>query len=248
MKKFKSVIVILTIFFMIGLLFGDANNLNALFISYNDNLAINEYNLLNVDYDKIAYNDLQNMNNNNENNAVNETANVQQVSSQPVATNVQPVNVQPVVNNPSPVNKWVWPTEGSYTITTYFSSGHNAIDIYAYAGNGSNIYAANSGVVTSVKGGCVVGDTYCNGRGGNYIVIKHNTNNYYTVYMHLKSINVNVGDTVSAGQVIGKMGNTGNVIPVPTSSAPYNGTHLHFCLYVGEPYRGGYAINPMNLY
>ena len=44
------------------------------------------------------------------------------------------------------------------------------------------------------------------------------------------------------------MGNTGNVIPVPTAASPYLGTHLHFCLYIGEPYRGGYAVNPMRLY
>lgn len=79
-------------------------------------------------------------------------------------------------------------------------------------------------------------------------MINHNQSNYYTVYMHLKDFKVNVGDTVSRGQVIATMGNTGNVIPVPSASAPYLGTHLHFCLYIGEPYNGGYAVNPMRLY
>ena len=158
-------------------------------------------------------------------------------------TNVEKSNVS-LINNP--INKWVWPTISNYVITGYYSYYHNALDIAS--GHGSDIYAANYGVVTSVKGGCTVGDLYCNGRGGNYIVIKHNTNNYYTVYMHLKDIYVSVGDVVTSGQVIGTMGNTGNVIPVPTSYNPYAGTHLHFCLYIGEPYKGGYAINPMNLY
>lgn len=143
-------------------------------------------------------------------------------------------------------DKWVWPTTNNYVLTGYYNYSHQAIDIAG--SNGSNIYAANSGTVTSVKAGCVVGNLSCNGRGGNYIVIKHKTNNYYTVYMHLKNINVSVGQSVSSGQVIGTMGNTGNVIPVPSSSNPYAGTHLHFCLYIGEPYKGGYAINPMNLY
>ena len=66
--------------------------------------------------------------------------------------------------------------------------------------------------------------------------------------MHLNQINVKVGDIVSSGTVIGTMGNTGNVIPVPTSSNPYNGTHLHFCLYIGRPFQGGYAINPLSIY
>lgn len=143
-------------------------------------------------------------------------------------------------------DKWVWPTNNNYVLTSYYNYSHRAIDIAG--SNGSNIYAANSGTVVSVKTGCIVGNLSCNGKGGNYIVIKHKTNNYYTVYMHLKSINVSVGQSVSSGQVIGTMGNTGNVVPVPSSSNPNAGTHLHFCLYIGEPYKGGYAINPMNLY
>ena len=66
--------------------------------------------------------------------------------------------------------------------------------------------------------------------------------------MHLAEIYVRVGDIVSAGDVIASMGNTGYVIPRPTSSNPYGGTHLHFCVFIGEPYKGGYAINPFNLY
>lgn len=148
-------------------------------------------------------------------------------------------------------NKWVWPTEKNYIITSYYGYRwgrmHGAIDISGPS-YGSNIYAANSGVVVTVKGGCIRGNTSCNGSGGNYVVIKHNINNYYTVYMHLNSIKVSVGQTVGSGQVIGTMGNTGNVVPVPTSSNPYAGTHLHFALYIGEPYRGGYTVNPMRLY
>ena len=161
-------------------------------------------------------------------------------------TSAEPTNKVTLISNPAPVDKWVWPTVNNYILTSHYSYYHKALDIAG--SNGSNIYAANSGVVTSVKGGCVVGNLSCNGRGGNYVVIKHNTNNYYTMYMHLKDIYVTVGQTVLSNQVIGTMGNTGNVIPIPTSSNPYAGTHLHFCLYIGEPYKGGYAINPMNLY
>lgn len=165
-----------------------------------------------------------------------------------------------VVNNPDPVNPatvsaqtdyWAWPTAQPYMITSTFGyrwgSNHDAVDISG-PGYGSPIYAANSGVVKTVRGGCVPGNTGCNGRGGNYIIINHNSNNYYTIYMHLKDINVSEGQVVSRGQVIGTMGNTGNVVPVPTAGNPTGGTHLHFGLYIGEPYNGGYAVNPMRLY
>jgi len=188
---------------------------------------------------------------------------IEEVSSTVVERSSNQLTGQVVVNNEEIVSTyvttlsvtqddyWVWPTESNYSITSYYGyrwgKMHAAIDISG-AGYGSNIYAANGGVVTTVKGGCVTGDLSCNGSGGNYIVIKHNSNNYYTVYMHLKDIYVSKGQNVSRGQVIGSMGNTGNVSPVPTSSNPYGGTHLHFALYIGEPYNGGYAVNPMRLY
>ena len=146
------------------------------------------------------------------------------------------------------VNKWVMPVDGEYAITTYYNSSHRAVDLYSYKGYDSKIMAANSGEVIGVYGGCDNQGSYCNGRRGNYIIIKHNVNNYYTVYMHLHNMYVKVGDKVNSGDTIASMGNTGYVIPARTSSNPYNGTHLHFCLFIGVPYQGGYAINPMDLY
>ena len=156
-------------------------------------------------------------------------------------------NVSLLSNNPVS-NKWVIPVEGNYVITTYYNYSHRAVDLYSYKGYDSKIMAANSGDVIGVFNNCIAGNSSCNGRRGNYVVIRHNVSNYYTVYMHLHNIYVKVGDKVDSGSVIGTMGNTGNVIPMPSSSNPYGGTHLHFCLFVGEPYKGGYAINPMNLY
>lgn len=143
---------------------------------------------------------------------------------------------------------WAWPTDRPYTITTYYEyrwgTFHNAIDIYV--GYGSSIYAANNGVVVTASGGCVPGNTKCNGGRGNYIVINHNINGYYTMYMHLKDINVSVGQTVARGQKIATMGNTGYVVPTPSSYNPYGGTHLDFSVRIGSP-EGG-TINPLSLY
>jgi len=71
---------------------------------------------------------------------------------------------------------------------------------------------------------------------GNVVYILHNVNGqtYTTVYAHMARRDVNVGDTVSQGQQIGIMGNTGDS----------HGQHLHFELYVGKwAYHA--AINPI---
>ena len=63
---------------------------------------------------------------------------------------------------------------------------------------------------------------------GYYVMIYHGTaddgNNYTTLYAHMRSWpSVSVGQTVSQGDVIGAVGNTGNSF----------GNHCHFELYVG---------------
>jgi len=147
---------------------------------------------------------------------------------------------------------WAWPTETPYTITTYYGyrwgSMHAAIDISG-TGHGSAIYAANNGTVIAASTGCVVGNLSCNGRRGHFVTINHNNGNYYTIYMHMDKVLVSVGQTVARGQKIGTMGNTGEVYPVPTSSSPYSGTHLHFATYKGNPMVGaGAPFNPLSLY
>lgn len=66
---------------------------------------------------------------------------------------------------------------------------------------------------------------------GNVIVIRH-ANGLETYYAHLSKINVEIGQEVYAGQVIGLGGNTGRS----------RGSHLHFEVrYMGQP------INPSDL-
>ncbi len=56
---------------------------------------------------------------------------------------------------------------------------------------------------------------------------------YSVLYGHLNEIYVNVGDKVKYGDAIGKIGNTGQVIPKPTKSNPNAGTHLHLSVVEG---------------
>lgn len=134
---------------------------------------------------------------------------------------------------------WGWPTDPGWTISSYYSyrispiTGkaelHDGIDIYS-GGYGSNIYAADNGIVMEVN------YNYIN---GNYVIINHQ-NGYYTYYGHMIRLSdfLTVGQTVERGQVIGHIGSTGYA----------TGPHLHFGMFVGYPYRGGYSINPLSQY
>ncbi|MBN8236452.1 peptidoglycan DD-metalloendopeptidase family protein [Halobacillus kuroshimensis] len=65
---------------------------------------------------------------------------------------------------------------------------------------------------------------------GNKVVIDHG-NGYETLYAHLSSIDVQVGDTVQQGEKIGDMGTTGHS----------TGVHLHF-----EVHKDGGLENPLS--
>lgn len=67
---------------------------------------------------------------------------------------------------------------------------------------------------------------------GNCIEIKHN-NNYTTVYQSLSEVNVNKGDSVIAGQLLGKSGS--NTLDNEEKN------HLHFEMYIN-----GEVVNPLD--
>ncbi len=99
------------------------------------------------------------------------------------------------------------PAPGS--VRTQGIHGYNAVDL---AGSyGSGIRAAAAGEVIVAKG------SGWNGGYGNYVVIRH-ANGAQTLYAHLSSLSVGVGNYVSQGEVIGGMGSTGRS----------TGTHVHF--------------------
>lgn len=129
-----------------------------------------------------------------------------------------------------------WPLKNGFNISAldvYQSGGaHSGIDV----GHGNDytqtVYAVANGVVTSVGNKCSHHDQYphknvtCSaGNLGNFVTIKHTVNGkvFYSQYGHLTkdSIVVSVGDSVSTGTAIGKMGSSGNS----------TGPHLHFSIY-----------------
>lgn len=91
--------------------------------------------------------------------------------------------------------------------------GHNGVDLGAYLG--APILSAAGGEVIIARSGCV--SRGCNGGYGNYVVVKH-SNGTQTLYAHLLSVTVSVGDVLMQGQQLGTLGNTGRS----------TGPHLHF--------------------
>ena len=99
----------------------------------------------------------------------------------------------------SPFGYRVSPTNGA---STY----HQGVDLDT--GTGWSVVATRAGTVTVAGWGSAA---------GNYVKINHH-DGFSSIYMHLSSIGVSVGQNVSAGQYIGATGSTG----VST------GDHLHF--------------------
>lgn len=122
---------------------------------------------------------------------------------------------------------WSWPTITPYVITSRFAyrwgSLHKGIDISG-CGYGSPVFAVGDGIVV---------ETGYHSSMGTYVYVQHG-NNYFTQYMHLAKYNVSVGQTVSRGQQVGSMGNSGFS----------TGTHLHLGVSIGYPYQGGKFVNP----
>jgi len=112
----------------------------------------------------------------------------------------------------SATGNWIWPTAGS--ISQGFKSWHKGIDI-ANRGGGA-ILAADAGTV-------IVASWLDNTGYGNRVVIDHG-NGTKTLYAHMSSFSVVVGQTVKRGDKLGMMGSTGRS----------TGTHLHFEIRTGK--------------
>lgn len=134
----------------------------------------------------------------------------------------------PVVTNGS----FLRPLVSAYVSSEYgwrfhptlgYSRLHTGIDLGA-SGSAVPIYASASGEV-----GAIITRASC---GGNQIYIYHNVGGrtYTSGYMHLRSIYVRVGQTVTPGTVIGTVGGDPRVEYWDGCST---GQHLHFILATG---------------
>lgn len=107
-----------------------------------------------------------------------------------------------------------------HPITGATKSFHSGTDIGV--SEGSNVYSTANGTVSMItkKSSC----------GGNMVYVQHmiNGKKYTTTYMHLKTINVKVGDRVTSETVVGLSGGRSYGYDKCTT-----GPHLHFSIATG---------------
>src|SRR5699024_385220 len=107
-------------------------------------------------------------------------------------------------------------------------SFHSGYDIGSGGNTGYKVYAIRDCTITDIRQ--VTG-------GGYSVFMKHTTDNYHSMFLHLvqDSAVVNIGDKVKAGEQIAVMGNTGGNYA----------THLHVEISpTGEFHTEGNTINP----
>jgi murein DD-endopeptidase MepM/ murein hydrolase activator NlpD len=115
---------------------------------------------------------------------------------------------QATISQPfGPSTFWYEPAYGGYA---HFHTGIDLVEPF-----GSPVYAADDGVVA------LVGSS--SGGYGNYVVIAH-SGGWDTLYGHLSTSVVKVGQLVTQGQVVGLEGSTGNS----------TGAHVHFELRINQ--------------
>jgi hypothetical protein len=134
------------------------------------------------------------------------------------------------------VMKFLYPVPPSSIVTQSFAEHEHRREVNGWTNynggidwgipTGTSIKAAQVGTVTVVRSDAT---GY-----GTHVRIEHTEGRvkYTTIYGHLMKTNVEVGDVVNAGDVIGKSDNTGNS----------TGPHLHF-----EIRRGNKPIDPAPL-
>ena len=133
------------------------------------------------------------------------TAETAEPTPTPAPTSVPAVTASalPTLDDAANSPRFVCPVKYKYISRFATKYSHRGDDLCA--AEGTEIYAAADGVVLAAQ------EHYS---WGNFVEIDHGTNanglRWVTLYAHMKSCAVQVGQTVTAGQVIGYVGSTGN--------------------------------------
>ena len=133
-------------------------------------------------------------------------------------------NSKIVVLSDKKTSKFIWPVKGKL-LSKYGKSKEG------FYNDGINIDSKKGTKVMSSQAGKVI---YCGNEipgYGNLILIKH-SKNWITAYAHLNEVFTEKGKKVSKGEIIGSVGNTGNV----------RSPQLHF-----EIRKGKESVNPLKL-
>lgn len=122
---------------------------------------------------------------------------------------------------------YTWPLPGHYSISSPYGYRVHPILGYSKFHSGIDIPAPSGTPIVAAKSGTVIMSKLMSGY-GNVVMIDHGDT--VTVYAHCSALNVNVGDSVNAGDVVAFVGSTGLS----------TGAHLHFEVRVN-----GSTVNPL---
>lgn len=122
-----------------------------------------------------------------------------------------------------------WPSAGNIITQGFGENPENYAEFKLPGHEGIDIAADFGSAVFAAADGTIIANPPKESGYGTYVRIAH-TDGYESIYGHLQSVAVAVGQVVRGGDLIGQADSTGNVWPKPTPDKPHAGAHLHFSL------------------
>ena len=154
-----------------------------------------------------------------------------------LATSVPPTTKPPTPTGGSdggaPVNPSAWHsplTKPSWVTSPFGMRLHPVYKVWKMH-KGVDLASSKNDPIVAVRSGVVSRATY-DSSSGYYVVVNHG-DGFSSLYMHMTHYVVSVGQTVSAGQLLGYVGSTGvSTGPHLHFSITYNGTHVNPADYI----------------
>lgn len=112
-----------------------------------------------------------------------------------------------------------WPVNEGTPITDSFGKRINPVTGLPELHNGTDFGGSLNDPIYAVMSGTVITVGFNEFR-GNWVMIKHEHDDKYSKYLHLNAVEVSQGQHVTKGQIIGRMGTTGQS----------TGVHLHLTI------------------